>query len=111
MYVYHTFVHVIRLLIQADSNDKSSQLSSPRSKSQTLKAIAEVKLGTTEKEKAACRAKYGVSIKENPFLDLPIDLHRYLVILVCSGVHSHIILGVRLLKFCTLFCLAHINIC
>lgn len=63
--------------MQADSGDKKSELSSPRIRSQTLSVIADIKSRRTEKEKRACRTRYGVGIGDNPFLDLPIDLHRY----------------------------------
>lgn len=61
--------------MQAISDDKTSEISSPRSKSQTLRAIAEINSKTTEKERKRCKVEYGVTTTDNPLLDLPIDLH------------------------------------
>lgn len=51
-------------------------ISELRSKEQTLGIIAEIESLTTEKSKAESKTKYGINTSSNPFLKLPLDLHR-----------------------------------
>ena len=45
-------------------------------KTQTKETIEKINSQRTEKEKSNLRTKYGISTSPNPFLSLPIDLHR-----------------------------------
>ena len=51
-----------------------------RTKNNTLSQVQEINLATTQTEKGRLRTKYGVSEEENPFLDLQLDLHRYVTV-------------------------------
>ena len=46
-----------------------------RTKDQTLEFIKQIKDQRTEKRKSELRTKFGVSIVDNPLLDLPVDLN------------------------------------
>lgn len=64
-------------VLQAICDSKSIDLSAPRSKSMTESAIQDIKSQKSERSKSDCRAKHGISDVANPFLDLPLDLHKY----------------------------------
>lgn len=76
-----------------------------RSKTQTVNAIAEIKSQRTEKAKSECKCKYGIGIQDNPFLELSIDLHRYMLF-IFGNCYLIAHLGVHQLNYCILFYLA-----
>lgn len=43
-----------------------------------MKFIEEIASKRTEKEKSHLKTKYGITTTDNPLLQLPIDLHRYI---------------------------------
>ena len=51
-----------------------------RTKSNTLSHVQKIKLATTQREKGKLQTEYGISPEENPFLDLQLDLHRYVTV-------------------------------
>ena len=48
----------------------------------TTSAIQDIKSQKSERSRSNCRAKHGISDVPNPFLDLPLDLHKYAFFIV-----------------------------
>lgn len=55
-----------------------------RTKDQTLEQMALIRSQRTACLKAALRTQYGVKETPNALLELPLDLHRYMYILLCQ---------------------------
>lgn len=55
-----------------------------RTKDQTLEQMALIRSQRTARLKAALRTQYGVKETPNALLELPLDLHRYMYILLCQ---------------------------
>lgn len=51
-----------------------SLVSEMKNKEKTVKAIDNIHSKQTQKEKAVCKAAYDVGVKENPMLDLSVNL-------------------------------------
>lgn len=63
--------------LQVDRDGNPTRLSTPRSLSSTLQAIAEIQAQPTATNKAALRTQYGIREDPNPLLTIPADLFRY----------------------------------
>ena len=66
--------------LQADRGNDPATLGTTRTKDQTLEQMALIRSQRTARQKAALRTRYGVKDTTNALLELPLDLHRYILL-------------------------------
>ena len=77
MMYMNMYVHVY---FQVDRDGDPTALGEPRSKVLTLEQMDRIRSQRIAKEKATLKTQYGVKVTPNAMLELPLDLHKYVVI-------------------------------